>query len=80
MIEWAHGKGMDISLIEVMPLGEIDGDRLDQFAPLTQLRAKLESKWTLHDLALRTGGPARYAIITETGGRIGFISPLTNNF
>jgi len=80
MIEWAHDKGMDISLIEVMPLGEIDGDRLDQFASLKDLRAELESKWTLHDLAFRTGGPARYAKINETGGRIGFISPLTNNF
>jgi cyclic pyranopterin phosphate synthase len=78
--EWAHGKGMDLSLIETMPLGEIDGDRTDQYLPLSLVRARLAQRWTLTDIPYRTGGPARYVSVAETGGRIGFITPLTHNF
>ncbi|MBB3901736.1 cyclic pyranopterin phosphate synthase [Methylobacterium brachythecii] len=80
MIRWAHGLGMDMTLIEVMPLGEIDGDRTDQFLPLSVAREHLEEQFTLTPLAHRTGGPARYVKIEETGGRLGFITPLTHNF
>ncbi|MET0314161.1 MAG: GTP 3',8-cyclase MoaA [Hansschlegelia sp.] len=78
--EWAHAKGMDLSLIETMPLGEIDGDRTDQYLPLSVVRARLAQRWTLTDIPYRTGGPARYVSVAETGGRIGFITPLTHNF
>lgn len=78
--EWAHGLGMDLSLIETMPLGEIDGDRTDQYVPLSRVRARLAQRWTLDDIAYRTGGPARYVRVAETGGRIGFITPMTHNF
>jgi cyclic pyranopterin phosphate synthase len=80
MIAWAHGEGMDLTLIETMPLGEIDGDRTDQYLPLSQVRQQLESRWTLEDIPFKTGGPARYVQIRETGGRLGFITPLTHNF
>ena len=80
MIAWAHGRGMAMTLIEVMPLGEIDGDRVDQYLPLTEVRERLESRWTLTGSDLRTGGPARYVRVEETGGLLGFITPLTNNF
>ncbi len=80
MIRWAHGKGMDITFIEVMPLGEIDGARVDQYLPLSRLRARLMDTFTLEDIAYQTGGPARYVSALETGGRIGFITPLTHNF
>lgn len=80
IIEWAHGKGMDVSLIEVMPMGEIDGDRFDQYLPLSAVRDDLENRWALTPLAYRTGGPARYVKVEETGGRLGFITPLTQNF
>jgi cyclic pyranopterin phosphate synthase len=80
MLEWAHGRGMDMTLIEVMPMGEIDGDRVAQYMPLSLLRAKLEQRFTLEDSAYRTGGPARYVRVRETGGRLGFITPLTHNF
>ena len=80
MIEWAHGRGLDLTLIETMPLGEIDEDRTDQYLPLTQVRRELESFWTLTPLADHTAGPARYARVEETGGRLGFITPLTHNF
>ena len=80
LIAWAHGQGMDITLIEVMPLGEVEEDRFDHYLPLADVRADLDARWTLTDSAHRTGGPARYADIAETGGRIGFITPLTNNF
>ena len=79
-IRWAHGQGMDLTLIEVMPLGEIDADRFDHYLPLTDLRARLEQRLTLTPSAHRTGGPARYADVAETGGRLGFITPLTGNF
>ncbi|ANY77527.1 cyclic pyranopterin phosphate synthase MoaA [Microvirga ossetica] len=80
LLEWAHGRGMDLTLIEVMPLGEIDGLRIDQFLPLSLVRARLASRYTLSDLDDRTGGPARYMRVKETGGRLGFITPMTHNF
>ncbi|HEX4098014.1 MAG TPA: GTP 3',8-cyclase MoaA [Caulobacteraceae bacterium] len=80
MIEWAHGQGLDLTLIETMPMGEIDEDRTDQYLPLTSVREELESFWTLTPLADRTSGPARYARVEETGGKLGFITPLTHNF
>jgi cyclic pyranopterin phosphate synthase len=80
LLEWAHGRGMDLTLIEVMPLGEIDGQRIDQFLPLSLVRARLAGRYTLEDLADRTGGPARYVRVKETGGRLGFITPMTHNF
>ena len=80
IVEWAHGRGMDISLIEVMPLGDTGEDRIDQYLPLTLVRDTLEQRWTLVPLAYRTGGPSRYVEVAETGGRLGFITPLTSNF
>jgi len=80
MIRWAHGRGLDMTLIETMPMGEIEVDRTDQYLSLTSLRAQLESFWTLTDLPLSTGGPARYVEVAETGGRLGFITPLSHNF
>ena len=80
LIEWAHGRGMDLTLIEVMPLGEVDEDRTDQYLPLTAVRDDLARNWTLTPLAMRTGGPSRYVRVEETGGVLGFITPLTNNF
>ena len=80
MIEWAHGRGMDLTLIEVMPMGEIGEDRIDQYLPLSQLRADLAGRWRLTDLAYKTSGPARYVKVEETGGRLGFITPMTHNF
>jgi cyclic pyranopterin phosphate synthase len=80
MLEWAHGRGMDLTLIEVMPMGEIDGDRVDQYLPLSLVRARLAERYTLEESTHRTGGPARYERVRETGGRIGFITPLTHNF
>jgi GTP 3',8-cyclase len=80
LIKWAHSEGLDITLIETMPLGEIDEDRTDQFLSLTRVREDLQSYWTLIDLPDRTGGPARYVRVKETGGRLGFITPLTHNF
>jgi len=80
LIRWAHGRGLDVTLIETMPMGEVDADRTDQYLSLTTLRAELESFWTLSDLPLTTGGPARYVEVAETGGRLGFITPLSHNF
>jgi len=80
MMEWAHGRGMDMTLIETMPMGEIDGDRVAQYLPLSVARAALEQRYTLDDIDYRTGGPARYVRVRETGGRLGFITPLTHNF
>jgi cyclic pyranopterin phosphate synthase len=77
---WAHGRGADLTLIETMPLGEIDGDRTDQYLPLSIVRARLMDRFTLTDIPFRTGGPARYVEVKETGGRLGFITPLTHNF
>ena len=80
MIRWAHCEGMDLTLIETMPLGDIDGDRTDQYLPLSVVRADLMDQFTLEDIAYKTGGPARYVEVKETGGRLGFITPLTHNF
>ena len=80
LLEWAHGSGMDLTLIEVMPLGEIGEGRLDQYLPLSLVRARLAERYRLDDIDYRTGGPARYVRVTETGGRLGFITPLTHNF
>jgi cyclic pyranopterin phosphate synthase len=80
MLEWAHGQGMDMTVIETMPMGEIDEDRTDQYLPLSLLRADLERRYTLEDIPFRTGGPARYVTVRETGGKLGFITPMTHNF
>ncbi len=80
MIEWAHQHGMDITLIEVMPMGAVEAARHEQFASLAEIRRELESLWTLSDLPDRTAGPSRYVRVAETGGRLGFITPLTGNF
>ena len=80
MIEWAHGEGIDFTLIETMPLGEIDEDRTDRYLPLSQVRSSLSEIWTLTDIPYKTGGPARYVEVAETGGRLGFITPMTHNF
>ena len=82
MIEWAHSMGMDLTLIEVMPLGETGESRFDQYVPLPMVRDQLEQNWTLVDdtTAIQNGGPSKYVRIRETGGRLGFITPLTNNF
>ena len=80
LMRWAHGRGMDLTVIETMPMGEIDADRTDQYLPLSQLRADLERQFTLSDIPFRTGGPARYVTVAETGGRLGFITPMTHNF
>ena len=80
LIAWAHGRGLAITLIEAMPMGEIDEERADQFISLAEVRRDLESFWTLRNLTLSTGGPARYVAVAETGGRLGFITPLSGNF
>ena len=80
LIAFAHGRGFDLTLIETMPLGDIDGDRTDQYLPLSIMRARLMDRFTLEDIPFRTGGPARYVRIKETGGRLGFITPMTHNF
>jgi cyclic pyranopterin phosphate synthase len=80
LLRWAHGRGMDMTFIEVMPLGEIDGARIEQYLPLSQLRASLGQTFTLTASEHESGGPARYYDVAETGGRLGFITPLTHNF
>jgi cyclic pyranopterin phosphate synthase len=80
MLRWAHGRGMDMTVIETMPMGEIDEDRTDHYLPLSVLREQLAGQFTLGDIPYRTGGPARYVQVKETGGRLGFITPLTHNF
>jgi cyclic pyranopterin phosphate synthase len=80
LIRWAHGAGMDLTLIETMPLGDVGADRTEQYLPLSDVRARLAERWTLTETAYRTGGPARYVRVAETGGRLGFITPLTHNF
>ena len=80
LVKWAHGLGMDMTFIEVMPLGDIEPARFDQYWPLSQLRARLARSFSLDEIDYRTGGPARYVRARETGGRIGFITPLTHNF
>jgi len=80
LLRFAHRRGMDLTLIETMPMGEIDEDRTDQYLPLSKLRADLEKQFDLTDIGHRTGGPARYVKVEETGGMLGFITPLTHNF
>jgi cyclic pyranopterin phosphate synthase len=80
MLDWTHGRGMDLTLIETMPLGDVDADRVAQYLPLSMVRADLARRYTLEESDHRTGGPARYVRVAETGGRLGFITPLTHNF
>ncbi|HKD22552.1 MAG TPA: GTP 3',8-cyclase MoaA [Rhizomicrobium sp.] len=80
MMEWAHGRGMDMTLIETMPMGEVEDDRVEHYLPLSQVRARLAENYLLEESGYRTGGPARYVHVAETGGRLGFITPLTHNF
>jgi cyclic pyranopterin phosphate synthase len=80
MVEWAHGRGMDLTLIEVMPLGDVGDDRLTQYLPLSIARARLAERFSMDEIDYKTGGPARYVRIKETGGRLGFITPMTHNF
>jgi cyclic pyranopterin phosphate synthase len=80
MLAWCGEHGFDLCLIETMPLGEIGGDRTDQYLPLSLVRSRLRQNWTLEETDYSTGGPARYYTVKETGRRIGFITPLTHNF
>jgi GTP 3',8-cyclase len=80
LVTWAHGRGMEITIIEVMPLGDIGEDRLDQYLPLSIVRARLAERFSMDEIDYRTGGPARYVRVAETGGTLGFITPLTHNF
>jgi cyclic pyranopterin phosphate synthase len=81
MLVWCGDRGYDMTIIEVMPMGDIGGeDRLDQYLPLSVVRARLAERFTLNDIPYKTGGPARYVSVAETGGRLGFITPLTHNF
>jgi len=80
LIAWCGAEGFDLTLIETMPLGEIEADRTDQYLPLSRVRGALAERWTLTDIPYATGGPARYVRIEETGGRLGFITPLSHNF
>lgn len=80
MIAWCGAEGFDLTLIETMPLGDIDGDRTGQYLPLSAVRRDLAQRWTLTDIPFKTGGPARYVRVEETGGKLGFITPLTHNF
>jgi cyclic pyranopterin phosphate synthase len=80
LLEWANGRGMDLTVIEVMPLGDVGETRLDQYLPLSMVRARLADRYTLEDIDYSTGGPARYVRVKETGGRLGFITPMTHNF
>ncbi|MEA2824263.1 MAG: 3,8-cyclase [Alphaproteobacteria bacterium] len=80
LISWAHGRGMDMTLIETMPMGDVDADRTEQYLPLSLVKAQLAKRFTMDSLDDRTGGPARYVHLRETGGRLGFITPLSHNF
>jgi len=80
LVAFAHGRGMDMTFIEVMPLGEVERERFDQYWPLTDVRDRLAERFTLESIDYSTGGPARYMRAKETGGRIGFITPMTHNF
>ena len=80
LISWAHGRGMEMTLIETMPMGDVDADRTEQYLPLSLVKAQLAKRFTMDSLDDRTGGPARYVRIRETGGRLGFITPLSHNF
>ena len=80
LLRFAHGRGFDLSLIETMPMGETGSDRIEHYLPLSQVRARLAERFTLNDTHYRSGGPARYVEVRETGGRLGFITPMTHNF
>jgi GTP 3',8-cyclase len=80
LVRWAHGRGMELTVIEVMPLGDIGEERLDQYLPLSIVRARLAERFTMDEIDYRTGGPARYVRVAETDGTLGFITPLTHNF
>ncbi|MBR9973656.1 GTP 3',8-cyclase MoaA [Magnetospirillum sulfuroxidans] len=80
LVEWCGTHGFDLCLIETMPMGEIHADRMEQYVPLSDIRADLHRRWTLSESDYRTGGPARYMDVAETGQRIGFITPMTHNF
>jgi cyclic pyranopterin phosphate synthase len=80
MMRFAHGRGMDLTVIETMPMGEIEEGRTDRYLPLSVLRETLEKQFTFRELPFKTGGPARYVEVAETGGRMGFIKPMTHNF
>jgi GTP 3',8-cyclase len=80
LIRFAHERGADITLIETMPMGEAETDRVEDFLSLKKVRASLSDQFTLTDIAHTSGGPARYVRVEETGGRLGFITPLTHNF
>jgi cyclic pyranopterin phosphate synthase len=80
LMRWAHGLGMALTLIEVMPMGDIGEGRIDQYVPLSLLRARLAREFTMTDLPDNSGGPARYVQVAETGGKLGFITPMTHNF
>ena len=80
LLAWAHGRGCDLTLIETMPMGEVDEDRTDQYVSLTDLRADMAAVWTLDPLDEDTGGPARYFRVAETGGKLGLITPMSHNF
>ena len=80
LVHWTHGRGFGLTLIETMPMGETGSDRTAQYLPLSLVRARLQDHFTLQDIPYRSGGPARYVHVAETGGRLGFITPLTHNF
>jgi cyclic pyranopterin phosphate synthase len=80
MVEWCGREGHDLTIIEVMPMGDIGRQRVDQYLPISMVRAQLKKRWTLEEVDYRTGGPARYVRVKETGGLVGFITPLTHNF
>ncbi len=80
LVAWCGEQGFDMTLIETMPMGDIGGDRADQYVPLSDVRRRLEEKWTLSDIPFRSGGPARYVEVAETGQKLGFITPMTHNF
>jgi GTP 3',8-cyclase len=80
LLRFCHGRGFDLTLIETMPMGETGSDRTAQYLPLSLVRARLRERFTLEDVSYRSGGPARYVHVRETGGRLGFITPMTHNF
>ena len=80
ILRWAHGRGFDLTLIETMPMGEVGADRVEQYLPLSLVRTQLERHFTFDEIPYRSGGPARYVQVRETGGRLGFITPMTHNF
>ncbi len=80
LLAWCGDHGFDLCLIETMPMGDIGGDRTEPYLPLSIVRSRLRRRWTLNETDYRTGGPARYFDVAETGRRVGFITPMTHNF